>query len=118
MIAPSKTGKQQNYEQIINYLWERQDDRAIKYLEQIASRNDKKREDLVKYLRKNQPYMICYKYRQQIGKTIGSVRIEKMNDIVLAKRQKSNSMAWSPKSSIELAVLTAYLHNQNVSSTN
>lgn len=118
MIAPSKISKQQDYEQIINYLWEGQDDKAIKYLERIASRNDKKRENLVKYLRKNQPYMICYKYRQQIGKTIGSGRIEKMNDIVLAKRQKNSSMAWSSSGSTELAVLTAYLHNQNISSTN
>jgi len=118
MIAPNKKSKQQDYEQIVNYLWEGQDDKAIKYLEKMASRNDKKREDLVKYLRKNQPYMICYKYRQQIGKTIGSGRVEKMNDIIVAKRQKNNSMAWSPTGSTELAVLTAYLHNQNISSTN
>lgn len=118
MIAPNKARKQQDYEQIINYLWEGQDDKAIQYLEQIASRNDRKREELVKYLRKNQPYMICYKYRQQIGKTIGSGRVEKMNDIVLAKRQKNSSMAWSSNGSTQLAVLTAYLHNQNISSTN
>lgn len=91
----------------------------------MLSRNDEKREDIVKYLRKNQPYMICYKYKQKIGKTIDSGRVKKMNacpetsmDIVRVKRQKNSSIAWSLNGSTESAVLTAYLHNQNISPTN
>lgn len=58
----------------------------------------------MKDLIKNQSYMICYKYKQQI-ETIGSGRVERMNDIIVAKRQKNSSMAWFPSGSTQLAVL-------------
>lgn len=118
MVALNKNNKEQAYEQMINYLWEGKSDNAIHYLEQMQSRNDKKREELVKYLRKNKSYIICYKQRQLIGKTIGSGRIEKANDIMVARRQKNNSMAWSATGSTNLAVITAFFYNQNIFSTN
>lgn len=96
----------------------RKSDEAIQYLEMKQSRNNKKKEELLKYIRKNKSHIICYKQRQLIGKTIGSGRIEKANDLMVAKRQKNNSMAWSANGSTNLAVITAFFYNQNMFSTN
>jgi uncharacterized membrane protein YecN with MAPEG domain len=36
----------------------------------------------------------------------------KQNDIIIAKRQKQKAMAWSDKGDINLALVTAFYHNQ------
>ena len=41
------------------------------------------------------------------GKTIGSGRTEKQNDILVAKRQKYNSMAWSSKGYLAITLVIA-----------
>ncbi len=40
------------------------------------------------------------------GKTIGSGRTEKQNDILVAKRQKYNGMAWLPKGFLAITLVT------------
>lgn len=118
LISPNKKVKEQDYLMLTNYLWQGDDKKAIQYLQSVKSRNDGKKEELLKYLKKNQSYLICYQYRQEIGKTIGSGRVEKANDLIVAQRQKKNGMAWSPSGSNNLAIIQAYLYNQNISSTN
>ena len=40
-------------------------------------------------------------------KTAFDARTEKQNDILVAKRQKYNGMAWSPKGSLAITLVTA-----------
>jgi archaeosine-15-forming tRNA-guanine transglycosylase len=52
--------------------------------------------------------IIDYQYRKEIGKKIGSGRIEKKIDIVVSKRQKRKAMAWSARGARNLALLITY----------
>ena len=49
--------------------------------------------------------------RKQLGLPNGSSIGEKMNDLLVAQRQKHNGMSWSAKGSVALAALTAMIRN-------
>lgn len=61
------------------------------------------------YLEKNCTTIIDYERRQKTGKVIGSGRLEKQTDVVVAQRQKRKGMSWSPQGSLSLALVTANL---------
>ena len=61
------------------------------------------------YLEKNRTTIIDYDRRQKTGKVIGSGRMEKQNDVVVAQRQKRKGMSWSKQGSLSLALVTANL---------
>lgn len=67
--------------------------------------------ELVNYLTKNQDYIINYELMNSIGNIIGRGRIEKYNDIIVAKRQKQKFMAWFSAGSKKLALVTAQIYN-------
>jgi hypothetical protein len=73
---------------------------------------------LVDYLTKNRAYIINYAKRKEVGKTIGSGRMEKTVDCIVARRQKEKAMSWSQKGSIALAVITAQYSNNSVTTEN
>jgi len=80
-------------------------------LEKYQTKNQEKYQELVHYLKKNQLYVIDYSKRKAEGKIIGSGRIEKAIDCMVARRQKEKAMNWSPKGSNALAVITAHVAN-------
>lgn len=90
-----------------NLLWEGKTAATIEYLDTLSLANPLKREELMTYLTKHQEEIIDYKRRQAAGKTIGSGRGEKENDIIVARRQKHKGMAWTDGGSLSLAILAA-----------
>jgi hypothetical protein len=49
--------------------------------------------------------------RKHLGLRNGSSIGEKMNDLIVSKRQKHNGMAWSKSGSVALATVTALKRN-------
>ncbi len=71
------------------------------------AKNTAKREELFAYLTKPTSEIIHYEKRKATGKKIGSGRVEKANDVLVAHRQKKKGMAWSRTGSESLAILKA-----------
>jgi hypothetical protein len=109
-VAPGKQVKEEYNKLIINELWKGESRRAISCLEELAARNEKKRDELKGYLEKNESYIINYEKRYEAGKIIGSGRMEKQNDVVVAQRQKRKGMSWSKNGSWNLAIVTAHFN--------
>ena len=92
-------------------LWVGNTAKALDKLRNYQVKNVEKQQELIGYLEKNIPYIIDYKRRKEIGKSIGSGRMEKAGDLIIAKRQKEKAMSWSEKGSNALAVITAMYKN-------
>lgn len=111
MIAPNKDFKSQYVSELSTLLWHGNIEQAIGKLEKYQTKNQEKHQELFDYLKKNQLYVIDYAKRKAAGKTIGSGRMEKAIDSMVARRQKEKAMSWSPKGSNALAVVTAHVAN-------
>ena len=109
-IVCRKEDKEKYNKVILNELWKGESNQAIIYLEEIEARNEKKRDELKGYLDKNEPYIINYEKRHEVGKIIGSGRMEKQNDVIVAHRQKRKGMSWSKSGSRNLAIVTAHFN--------
>jgi hypothetical protein len=106
MIAHNKADKELLIRDISGLLWGGDVAAAVAKLDQATGvRNVGKQRELREYLLKHQCEIINYRRRQRVGKTIGSGRGEKANDIVVAHRQKRKGMAWSPVGSKALAII-------------
>ena len=88
-------------------LWKGKSLETIAYLDGITPKNGAAKSMLITYLTKNRATIVDYGRRQEAGKTIGSGRVEKQNDILVAKRQKYNGMSWSTKDATAMALNTA-----------
>jgi hypothetical protein len=87
-------------------LWAGQTTKAIEYIDKMERvRNEEKRDELRTYLDKHALEIIDYGLRQKAKKTIGSGRVEKGNDLIVAHRQKKKGMAWSKSGSSALAII-------------
>ncbi len=96
-------------------LWHGLVDEAVVHLEGIDKESIKQVETiekLVKYLRRNKPYIPCYAVRKELGLCNSSAIGEKMNDLVVSSRQKHNGMSWSKAGSASLATITAIKRNK------
>jgi hypothetical protein len=111
-IAPNKAVKEEMIKMLLHYLWQGKVVTATLALKFLVPKNKDKQKELIGYLEKNEGYIIDYERRKKAGKVIGSGRVEKQNDLIVAKRQKRKGMAWSPKGSRNLAILTAYHKNK------
>jgi hypothetical protein len=74
-------------------------------------KNQTRMAELISYLERNKPYIPCYEIRKQPGLKKSSAIGEKMNDLVVAERQKHNGMSWSKQGSVALASITAVKRN-------
>ncbi len=96
-------------------LWYGLIDKAMVYLEKIDKDSIKEMDTLdklIKYLRRNKPYIPCYAARKALGLCNSSAIGEKMNDLVVSSRQKHNGMSWSKAGSVGLATITALKRNK------
>jgi len=109
-IAPNKQVKEASQELLISQLWRGESQQAINQLGAIEARNLMKRDELKGYLEKNKDYIINYEKRKEAKKVIGSGRMEKQNEVVVASRQKRKGMSWSKSGSRNLAIVTAHLN--------
>jgi Uncharacterised protein family (UPF0236) len=106
MIARNKNEKVEHVKAILADLWHGRVQSALTYLnEKVTVRNQEKFQDLVGYLTKHQVEIIDYERRRQVGKTIGSGRMEKAVDQVIGHRQKHKGRSWRPQGSRALALL-------------
>lgn len=101
--------------QVMPLLWCGMTQQAIGLLEKTEGnliKNQKAMKDLIAYLHRNTPYIPCYALRKELGLKNSSAIGEKMNDLVVADRQKHNGMSWSKKGSVALASMTALKRNK------
>lgn len=96
-------------------LWCGSTDMAIEYLMGISTNSIKNKavlEKLIEYLQRNKPYIPCYAVRKELGLCNSSAIGEKMNDLVVSKRQKHNGMSWSKAGSVSMATISALKINK------
>lgn len=96
-------------------LWYGVIDKVVAYLEEIDKDSIKDIDSLnklIKYLKRNKPYIPCYAARKELGLCNSSAIGEKMNDLVVSERQKHNGMSWSKSGSVSLATITALKRNK------
>ncbi len=96
-------------------LWYGVTDKAVACLEKIDKDSIKdigSLNKLIKYLKRNKPYIPCYGARKELGLCNSSAIGEKMNDLVVSERQKHNGMSWSKSGSVSLATITALKRNK------
>jgi len=97
-------------------LWQGNAAEVVEILLQLQARTVSKQQELVAYLRRNQPAIINYEKRKAAGKPIGSGAMEKTVDLLVARRQKQKAMSWLTAGSNALAVLKAELLNNSTDS--
>ena len=115
MIAINKEEKELNISELKELLWVGNVAEAIIYIDNITRvKNTVKCKELRDYLEKHQHEIIDYGTRQSVGKTIGSGRCEKANDLVVAYRQKKKGMAWSKAGSSALAIIQVEMINKKL----
>ncbi len=106
MIARNKTERSTHLRELFRQLWHGQVQTALEYLQtQVQPRHAQKWAELMGYLEKHRCEIIDYDRRKQIGKTIGSGRMERGVDQVIGHRQKKKGTSWRPKGSKALAIL-------------
>jgi hypothetical protein len=100
--------------QVLPLLWYGLVNEAIAALNGIEAEKVKDRaavEKLIAYVERNRPFIPCYAARKEFGLRNSSNLGEKMNDLLISKRQKHNGMSWSKHGSLGLATLTALVRN-------
>lgn len=101
-------------EQLMPILWYGLTDKAIAFLNETSIgliKNQTAMTELISYLQRNKAYIPCYEIRKKLGLKNSSAIGEKMNDLVVAERQKHNGMSWSKEGSVALATLTSLERN-------
>ncbi len=107
--------RNQTLREIMPLLWHGLTPKAIDLLENMDGneiKNQSAIEKLIAYLKRNEQGIPCYAIRKKIGLCNSSAIGEKMNDIVVSKRQKHNGMSWSKDGSVSLASITALKRNR------
>jgi hypothetical protein len=105
-------------EQLMPMLWHGLTEKAIEFLNETEAsliKNQTRMVELISYLERNKPYIPCYEIRKKLGLKNSSAIGEKMNDLVVAERQKHKGMSWSRKGSVALASITALKRNKESS---
>jgi hypothetical protein len=101
-------------EQLLPMLWHGLTDKVINFLNETQTsmiKNQTRMAELISYLERNKPYIPCYEIRKQLGLNNSSAIGEKMNNLIVAERQKHNGMGWSKQGSVVLASITALKRN-------
>ena len=102
-------------DKLLPLLWYGSTAMAVAYLEEITKDSIKDvsaLDKLIAYLKRNKPYIPCYAVRKELGLCNSSAIGEKMNDLVVSKRQKHNGMSWSKTGSVSLATITSLKRNK------
>jgi len=114
MAISGKQTKNQILTDMLAWLWLGKVDRAVKVLSDLQDdviKNAKERDNLIKYLQRNQDCIPCYALRHKLGLRVSSNPVEKANDLLVSNRQKHNGMSWSAAGSTSLATLTCVCRN-------
>ena len=116
-----KGGKEQRnaiLQKLLRILWAGNVTQASAYLRELDKavlRPVNRIADLCGYFDKHYQHIPCYALRQRLGLRISSNRVEKANDLVVARRQKHNGMSWSVSGSSALAQISTLFINGDAS---
>ena len=94
---------------VVGALWRGEVDGALEQLEQYraTAKNQKALNELQDYLQARRELLPPYRERWQQQQYIGSGHVEKLNDRLVARRQKNHGMHWNLVTSEALARLKA-----------
>lgn len=109
MAMKGSTIRNAALDELMPLLWHGLTNKAISYLESIDSskiKDAKHIEKLIEYLNRNKHYIPNYEFRKRFNLRNSSNIGEKMNDLLVSKRQKNSGMSWSKKGSLNLATIT------------
>jgi hypothetical protein len=113
----TKEQKKDYIKSLLRMLWVNNVKEAIIYLNGLEIsqiKSSKWLEELIGYLERKEPQIICYALRHELGLRISSNSVEKANDLMVAQRQKSNGMSWSFEGSYGLASITMVMQNDDM----
>lgn len=98
---------------IYRHLWQGEVAAAVALLEAYRpeARNLDRLEEWITYLRERTPYIPNYRERRRTCQYIGSGAVEKVNDLLVARRQKGEGMRWQESTSDALAALRTLMLN-------
>ena len=111
------------FKRLINWeikrrLWPGNYDDTVEYINSLNPKHVKspeKFQELLAYLERKKPFLYCYALRKEEGYLNASSPVEKSNDLLVAQRQKHNSMSWSVLGSGALAIISALRLNGELS---
>ena len=112
-ICQGHLAKDRFLRQVQRRLWRGDVDAACTYVEAYRpqARNTEKLEELLAYLRARREFLPHYRQRYTARQYIGSGHTEKLNDLLVARRQKGQGRHWSSETSDALAALRTLLLN-------
>ena len=112
-ICRGREAKAQLLCRLYRRLWRGDVPSAIEVLEaaRTETKNEAKLDELVRYLQARQAWIPNYRQRRIERKYIGSGHVEKVNDLIVARRQKNRGMQWSQETSDALAALRTLMLN-------
>jgi hypothetical protein len=99
---------------LLRMLWVGNVNEAVSYLKGFDGsliKSDYWLGELVGYLERKEPQIVCYALRHGLGLRISSNRVEKTNDLLVAQRQKHSGMSWSFDGSGSLASISMVAQN-------
>ncbi|MCD4719090.1 MAG: hypothetical protein K8S13_04425 [Desulfobacula sp.] len=109
MAMKGRIIRNQVLDKLMPLLWHGLTQQGIELLKQTSSdlvKNVDVMQKLIGYLERNTSIIPCYATRKELGLCNSSAIGEKMNDLVVAERQKHNGMSWSKNGSVALASIT------------
>lgn len=104
---------------MLRILWTGNAQEVISYLNGLDKKhisNQYWMDQLADYIGRKQEHIACYAFRHKLRLRVSSNRVEKANDLLVAKRQKHDGMSWSERGSGALAVITALNVNNRLGS--
>lgn len=112
-ICRGRKAKQDLMRPVVRHLWRGEVDGALAVLEGYRgqTRNEAVLDELLGYLRERRGCIPNYGQRRCERQYIGSGIVEKVNDVLVAQRQKGAGMHWSLETSDALAALRTLMLN-------
>jgi len=112
-ICRAHLAKDRFLRQVQRRLWRGDVDGACVFVEAYRpqARNLEKLDELLGYLRARREFLPNYRQRYTLRQYIGSGHTEKLNDLLVARRQKGQGRHWSQETSDALAALRTLLLN-------
>jgi hypothetical protein len=114
MACRAKKIRNARLREVMGLLWHGKVDEAISMMRNLPDDDLKDRaklEQLIDYLNRVRKYIPNYALRDSLGLCNSSSRVEKANDLIVARRQKNKGMSWSHDGSIFLASVSCLCHN-------
>ena len=115
-IRGGKEKRNEILQKLLRILWAGNVDEAMQYLSTLPDsslRPQNRIQDLCAYFEKNRICIPCYALRSIFHLKNSSSRVEKANDLTVARRQKHHGMSWSVSGSGAIAQIKVHFLNDS-----